>query len=199
MSQFPMKSPTRILQTMEDTREVINNAEWIETNKLHELKTVKSIWIITLINEVKASGQYPYNATIKKLARERLGLLALSDKENSQEGDALSWLIYTAQRYHESDNLQVEGYVPFTKELLQEIKEGGQISLPVKNLFTIVLNGEVQDSQPSVYNVRNVKGVLYAMKPRVRKSALSPNGQPVKIIAYGKEQKKLTTTYDTQS
>lgn len=213
MSDFPMKAPTLVLHTMEDTRYGLDHtSDWLmpQTKRLtigerRDLDaagikttpmvdnswTVKSVWLIGLIDEIIASTgrDFAYNAEVKKLARERLGLPALDDKGNATEGDALSRLIYNAQNYRHSDKLQADGFVPFTPELLERVREGGQIQPHVTELFKIVVNGQESKTEPTVYNVRTVNGKLYAMKPRKRNAALCPNGQPVKVVKYGKAKK----------
>jgi hypothetical protein len=213
MSKFPMTAPTLVLHTMEDTRYGLDHtSDWMipqvkrltveeaarlkeagitEKPKVDNSWTVKSVWLMGLIDEIIATTgrDFAYNAEVKKLARERLGLPALSDADNAKEGDALSRLIYNAQNYHHSDKLQAQGFVPFTPELLERVREGGQIQPHVTELFKIVVNGQESKTESTVYNVRTVNGKLYAMKPRKRNSALAPNGQPVKVIKYGKVKK----------
>lgn len=182
MSEFK-NEPKMVLEDMEAVRKAI--AEDYRT-KMPEIKfEIKSLWIIELINEIIASrpprqpapagmiiinigGDEPvaYNAEIKALAEQRLGFPKKSDAEYAREGDALSALIYAAQGYRRSDKLKADGYVPCTQELIDRLGVGKKLETP----------------GGTVYAIRKVGDKLYAMKPRIRKSALATSGNPVKVV-----------------
>jgi hypothetical protein len=181
---FMPREPSLVLDTIEDARKVVETEGW--RNSLGDEKWfVKSNWIISLIDEVEASGEYPYNATVKKLAELRLGYPLKTDKEYATEGDNLSLLVYNAHKYRDHDILVKGGYIPFTKEVLEQVGEGGQVAfLQGKPLFNIAINGKEQkpDTGDLVVKIKNVGGVLYAMMPKSRTKCYRPNGQPCKIV-----------------
>ncbi len=140
-------------------------------------KNIKSIWLITLIDEI-AKTQYPYNSTVQREAEKRLDI-----EKQSDSGSFLSSLVYTAQRYHESDNLKTNGFSPLTQEMIEQaFKLGGKIETHSEALFEIVVNGEKQEHKNTQYPVREHAGKIYAFVPRSRKKVLSVQGQPAKIV-----------------
>lgn len=112
---------------------------------------------------------------MKQFAESRLGLPAKTYAELSREGDTLSLLIDCAQNYRRSDELEAQGYEPFTRELLQQAYETG-LAL---ELFSSGLMG----SSVIRLNVRKIDGVLYAMRPKKRKAYIPPQGQPARKVA----------------
>lgn len=160
-----MQEPMLTLATMEEVRAAIDtNARKVWDSTLRW--RVKSLWLIGLIDEVVASGEYPYNATIKKLAEQRLGLPPKLEREYSQEGDTLSLLIYNAQGYRRSDRLVAQGYRPCSQEMIEEAhRTGRKLELPGGTLLT----------------VREVEGKLYAFKPRMRRYAVAVQGNPARL------------------
>lgn len=175
MSEF-MNDPVVTLATQDDLREAIKqprNACCGCTSMF--IYRIKSLWLISLIDEIAASGEYPYNATVKKLAEERLGMPPKSHSEYAREGDTLSLLIYNAQGYRRSDQLINAGYVPFSREILESAYQAGQ----QLELFSEGLMG----SSKILLNVRKIGDELYAMRPKKRKSHIPPHGQPVRLVA----------------
>ena len=159
-----MPEPSRILNTMEDVREAMQHPrEDLGTNLLQY--NVKSQWLIGLIDELSVSG-FVYNAQVKKLAEERLGLPARDDTYYSQEGDVLSLLIYNAQKYRNSDRLKAQGFVPFTTDVMQDAFQSKKKIQLGSKLLTVKKFGDK----------------LYAMEPRRRKYGILPQGQPVALV-----------------
>lgn len=161
MSEFKPE-PTKILETQADVLDAIQNPGWREGRSS---LTVKSLWLIALIDEIHASGKYPYNSTVKKLAEERLGFPPQSDTYYSREGDALSRLIYNAQCYRRSDLLRANGFIPLTQKLIDQLGEGGKL---------VSKDGKI-------LKIRKVGEKLHAFLPRKRNYAVSPDDNPVKI------------------
>ena len=117
---------------------------------------VKSDWIIGLITEIEASGKYPYNLTVAKLAHARLGLPPMTDHE--LDHGHLATLVYNAQRYRNSDSLVAEGYTPLRESMLQEaFKQKRKIVTRCGLTLT----------------VREINGKLWAFKPRKRVQAVA--------------------------
>ncbi len=193
------EEPTCVLETMEDVRRVLNDEEfwWIHSLRVSGSGgrwRVKSLWLIDLINELAAKLPPPkdptpvetapgiltttielcpgvvYNADVKKLARERLGLTALDDKGNATEGDHLSTLIYNAQGYRRHDKLVAAGFVPLTREFLQ----------------TLAIGTKLENNTGGRYVVKEVQGVRLAMKHGSRKYMASW-GSPVRELKIFKE------------
>lgn len=166
-----MESPLQVLPDMEDVRKFIALPR---PNGCDSFR-IKSVWIVGLIDEISARGEYPYNATVKRLAMDRLGMPRVSDAEYAREGDALSLLVYNAQCFRRSDMLRADGFKPFTDELLTEAGAGGRIELLGSNM----LGGQAR----SILKVRDLGGKLYAMPPKARNRYLSPSGQPGRVVA----------------
>lgn len=163
--------PVAILETIEDVRAIMHQ----DPNRLMgftglDTFKIKSLWLISIINEILASGQrdFAYNADVKKLAEQHLGLPSKNDAEYSREGDALSRLIYNAQCYRRSDALLAEGYQPFTDEFLLRAFRLKQF---------IQFSGIRQ-----IYKVRLIGGKLYAQEPRKRKYAMAVMEQPARLV-----------------
>jgi hypothetical protein len=198
MSDHFMKEPVLTLETMEDVRNAIAdpNREVICGFKGLDIYRIKSLWLISLIDELsaakKAKPKEPeipgvtiitlggddliYNADIKRLAEKRLGFPEKPDAAYSQEQNSLSTLIYNAQNYRRSDRLIAEGYEPFTAELRQKAFETGkQIEMFGENM----LGGSVT----ARLKVKQVDGALYAMLPKKRNRHYAPQGQPVRLVA----------------
>lgn len=182
MSEFE-NPPIRILETMEDVRAAI--AEAPDRGHICGLKgldayRIKSVWLVSLIDEIVAGGKYPYNADVKKLAEQRLGFPPKTYAQYSQEGDALSTLVYNAQKFRRSDNFERQGYEPFTEEVLERAHRTGQA-------IEFYASGIMGDSIHRL-NVRQIGERLYAMKPKKRKMYVPPQGQPVRLV----EPKEVT-------
>jgi hypothetical protein len=199
MAEF-MNEPVVTLLTQEDVREaMLHQRKECCGYKGSDIYRIKSAWLISLIEEIVATGQFPYNADIKKLAEQRLGLPAKPEAEYSQEGDVLSLLIYNAQNYRRSDKLIADGYQPFTPELLQRAHEEGR----TLELFSTGLMG----SSVFKLNVRKIGNELYAMRPKKRKEYIPPRGQPVRLVGplptYAQRVRRLEleglTTSDAQA
>ena len=113
---FVNKPPRLVLETMEDVRSAMQGDRKSLGPDPYD---IKSVWVISLIDEIAAEGKYPYNATIKKLAEQRLGLPPKSEAEYAKEGDVLSLMVYNAQKYRRHDKIVAAGFIPFTEALLQ--------------------------------------------------------------------------------
>jgi hypothetical protein len=176
-----MPEPTLILENKDDLAALLDTKPEAEI-RLHRHR-IKSRWLIGLIDEIAASGRYPYNATVNKLACERLGYPPKSEAEYSREGTALSWLIYNAQNFRRSDQFIAAGYTPFTPAMLDEAYTiGAKVEVAAETL----LGG----SAVIVLTPKDIDGKLYAVLPRKRTQHLPPMGQPAKIIKAGKRVKK---------
>ena len=131
---------------------------------------IKSCWLIALIDQYAATGQYPYNSAVQRVAEKRLGIAQQSDS-----GSALSQLVYNAQRFQRSDQLQAAGYQPLTQTMIAEaFAKAAHIELFGESL--------IGNPGPVRLNVRNIDGTLYAMRPHKRKYAVQPVEQPAKIV-----------------
>lgn len=168
MSEF-MPEPSLTLETQADLAAVLATMPEAEIRSCRQ--RIKSVWLIGLIDEIAASGQYPYNATVNKLACERLGL---PTADSNHEGTALSWLVYNAQNFRRSDQLIAAGFTPFTPAMLNEAYTIGAKIETVSNTLT----------------PKEIDGKLYAMLPKKRKRYIPTSGQPAKIVAGKRASKK---------
>lgn len=167
MSYF-MPAPKIVLKTMEDVKSAIA----LDREDYGDLRYgVRSDWLVSIIKEVKASGEFPYNAVIKKAASEELGL-PVSDYSN--EGDMLSLLIYNAQQYARSDACCEAGYEPLTQALIERAFHS--------KMKIECLGDSVLGQNRSTFTPRNVKGVIRAMLPKSRKYHTPPQGQPARLV-----------------
>lgn len=122
-----LPDPLLTLHTREDVKDAVDRdlrAEW--GKKYQFARHIRSEWVVSLIDEIEKSGQYPYNAVVKKLAWERLGYAPLKEADYANEGDTLSLLIYNAQCYRRSDRAKAldaaetaAGWVRPTEEWLK--------------------------------------------------------------------------------
>lgn len=144
---------------MEDVRQALSDPAW-HTN-IHSKWRVKPEWLIGLIDEYEATGKYPYNADIQAIAETRLGL-PVSNEANRQ----LATLVYNAQNYRRDDRLRAAGFEPLTEAMLRSAFEQ---------------KVQIETQCGNVYNVREIDGKLYAMKPRKRKWAMPVQGQPARL------------------
>ncbi len=170
------REPVRVLESMEDVRAHLTDRKGhcCGLSGLDQYR-IKSVWLVSLIDEIVAAGKYPYNADIKKLAEQRLGLPARPDAEYSVENDSLSTLIYNAQKFRRSDALRAEGYTPFTRDVLTTaFSEGKSIE---------VFSEGLMGSSVRRLNVKKIGEDLYAMVPKKRKYHVAPAGQPVRVVA----------------
>lgn len=174
MSYFK-EPPALVLETMEEVREFIKRPRKSTNYDGNDAFRIKSLWLISLIDEIVASGKYPYNADVALFADERMGNPVQSHAEYSKEGTTLSLLVYNAQCYRSSDQLHAFGYVPFSDDVLKTAYDQGK---KLKLIAESTLGGKY----PVVLNVRNKAGQLYAMKPRSRGRYVSPSGQPVRFV-----------------
>ena len=107
-----MPEPSRVLETLADLIGALANSEEWQSQPYPYGWHVKSLWLIALIDESTAARGFAYNSEVKRLAEERLGYPPKPDAAYSNESDALSQLIYNAQRYRRSDALRAAGYAP---------------------------------------------------------------------------------------
>jgi hypothetical protein len=164
MSEF-LPDPAKVLPDKESLLHAIQHPEeWFHTEEKWQ---TRSDFLITLIDRIEASGHYPYNADVRVLAHEELGLEPISYKDAHNEGNPLSWLIYKAQGYRRSDKLRADGYEPLTAELLERAAK---------------MKAKVQIGT-YLCTPKKVGDRWFAFKPRARTNAFLPNGAPVKIVA----------------
>lgn len=160
MSKF-MPEPSRFLATAGETLEAIRNPEWMKAP--HPFRWhVKSQWLCGLIDEYAATGKYPYNADVQRLAEDRLGIGPLPES-----GSPLSTLVYNAQNYRRSDMLIAAGFTSLTQDM---IEDAFKLGLKIETRSGVQLT------------VREIDGKRYAFKPRKRKLAVMPDGSPAKLI-----------------
>lgn len=187
MSDFEPE-PTLVLSTDAETRAWIeaNPRDGYECGSAYTIKGerkvslctlsdgVKSLPIIEVIAAIEARGDYPYNATVEREARIRLGLPEAGEIGNEQT--PIGWLVYRAQGFRRSDLLRADGFEPLTDALVQnafERKAG--IEIAGHNM----LGGKVRER----FTVRQIGGKVYVMRPRKRKYAVAVVGQPARIVA----------------
>lgn len=135
-----MLPPVRVLQTMEETRQMIDQAMPDPDRRsgvilagvnASDKGRVRSNWIIGLIDEIAGrpgrQSDIVYNYEVKQLAAERQGIVPESDDWYHQEGDALSLLCYNAQCYRRDDEARArdaqetaDGWVKPTQDWLRE-------------------------------------------------------------------------------
>lgn len=159
MSSF--REPAMLtLETLEDTRNALENPDcwWKDSGGRYR---VKSLWLMAIIDEYAATGKYPYNADVQRIAEERLGY-----PHGPDAGTPMSALIYNAQCYRHDRNLRAAGFVPANSEVLAE---------------AFARKVQLETPGGTLYNVRKVDGKLYAMQPRKRKWVMSLQGQPVRL------------------
>ncbi len=175
MSYF-MSTPSKMLATMEDVRAAIQDPALKTRSAGLDAYSIKSDWLISLIDEIVAQSKdrFAYNAQVKRLAAERLGLPGCTEEYYHSEGDALSLLVYNAQNYRRSDELRKQGFEPMTPALIERAFAGSQ--------KIEVLNDNVFGSSALQLTVKKVGEKLYAMPPRKRKQYIQPIGQPAKLI-----------------
>ena len=166
MSDF-MQEPYLILHTQADVAAALRDTSWMKLPYPQSYR-IKSVWLISLIDEIEASGKFPYNADVLEMAENRLGMPPRPKRSDySQEGSPLSQLIYNAQQYHHSDRLRTNGFVPLTADLVEKLGAGAR--LLTKGGQTLV--------------IKKIHDQLYAMEPRKRKYAVSlQQDYPVKAI-----------------
>lgn len=162
--------PSLVLETGEDLRDAVRDDLRVVWRKQpHPFQyRVRSEYLVNLVEQLPRSpGGVVYNCDVKRAAIDRLGL---PEEDVHTEGTTLSLLIYNAQQFRRSDEYRRDGFVPFTRALIDQAGAGGKI----------LTHGG------AVLNVREAQGKLYAFAARRRKYAMSPIGNPVKIIKFGK-------------
>lgn len=152
------KDPVLTLETIEDVRGALANPVW-ETRDRFE---VKSVWMIGIIDEIVASGKYPYNNDVQRLAEKRLGI-----PPQPESGSPLSLLVYNAQCYRDSDRKRAAGFVVVTEAMIQSAFDTGS---------------KIECEGGTLLTVRQVNGKLYAFKPRKRVWAANPIGYLGKLV-----------------
>ena len=163
MSEF-MGDPALTLETMEDVRQWLVNP--ISYNDTRVKWLIKSPWIIGLIGEIEASGKYPYNAEVKWMVEERLGLPCGRATNDTREGTPISTLVYNAQNYRRSDAMLAAGFVPGSDDMLVAAFES---------------NRKIETAGGNVLTVKEIDGKLYALKPYKRKWAVQIIGVPCRL------------------
>lgn len=130
----------------------------------------KSDWLIALIDEIEATGQYPYNTTVQREAEKRLGLPRQNDN-----GSALSVLVYTAQVYRREARDEAEGWHALTQNMIEEAyRREAQIEIRRESVLLAHVVTRL--------TVREINGQRYAFEPRRRKYAIRPAGQDARIV-----------------
>ena len=169
MSEFK-PDPVLTLETMEDVRKWLDNpVGWSGIiDGIMDKWRIKSLWIISLIDEIESSGHYPYNAEVKWLAEERLGLPSGRPARDVREGTSLSLLVYNAQCYRRSDNLKAMGFLPGDEHMLQ---------------LAYQTDCKIETCNRMLLTVKKINDTLYAMPPRKRKWAVNITGVPVRIVS----------------
>ena len=164
MSYF-MPEPSLTLPDAESLLDAIRNPDWMKLP--HPGKwNVRSDWLVSLLNEMQPSpGGTVYNSEAQSEAEMRLGIESRPDN-----GDPLATLIYNAQKFRRSDQLIADGYEPLTAEMIERAGVGGKIAL--------------LGCEP--FNVRETHGAIRLMKPRARNFQVLAQGQPARIVSYGK-------------
>ena len=127
---------------------------------------VHSDWLIDVIDEIVARGDYPYNAEVRRLALQKLELPVPSETELAKEGTPLSLLIYNAQGFRRDRDLRAAGLSPLTQEMLDEAAKNKQ---------------QIELVDGTRCNVRAVEGKNYAFRPRKRNLALGLT-TPAKLV-----------------
>ena len=152
-----LNPPVMTLDGPDAIRAAVKSAPWQNRDRFQ----IKSPWMIALIEEIEATGQYPYNAVVQREAEKRLGIA-----EQPDNGSTLSVLVYNAQRYRRSDELEAGGYVKVTDAMVKEAHAKGL---------------KIETPGGTLYTVREVEGKLYTFKPRHRRWASGLTGYPGKL------------------
>lgn len=161
------KEPILNLRTAEAVRNAIVYDGWHKRDNDNRMTRweIKSDWLIALIDEIAATGQYPNNHVIQNLAEERLGLPLTPHGSNTWP---LGTLVYNAQQYRDADKLKADGFVPGNDAILADAyQRKAKLEVPGGDLL----------------NVKMIEGKLYAVKPRKRKYYVDITNQPVRMVA----------------
>lgn len=113
-----------------------------------------SCWIASIPGE--------YKTQVMREVECQLGI-----SQQPDDGSFLSKLVYNTMRMRPYVTLAAEGYIPLTEEVIADTFAKGQ---------------KLKTESGVILSVRNIDGKLFAMKPRKRKYAVIPFGQPVKIM-----------------
>ena len=172
MSEFK-PDPVLVLETREDVARFLASADDPLPKGMDRYR-VESRWLESVIDAIEATGQYPYNSTVRKAAEQELGYPLKPDAEYSRENCPISTLVYNAQCYRRSNKLRAAGYVPLTQALIDEVGEGGKLKSA---------NGEVLTIRrvPNAVSL-HTDSKLFAFRPRKRVNAVWPQGSPVQVI-----------------
>ena|SRR5436190_6982689 len=140
---------------------------------------VKCLPVIEALDAIVARGQYPYNYEAEMEAMKRMGLpmgeWGTHKHRMADRQTALGWLVYRAQAFRRSDILRAEGYAPLTDAMVAEaFARKAKIEVSGENM----LGGKAQ----ATFNVREIGGRVYVMRPFMRKHAVAVVGQPARIV-----------------
>lgn len=162
-----MPAPSITLPDESALRAALEDTSWM--NLTHPGSwLVRSQYLIDLIYEI-SRRQFPYNSDVQREAEKRLGI-----PQQDDNGSPLSRLVYNAQGFRRSDELRAEGFEPLTADLLRRAFDAkSQIELQGENALGLTVR--------NLLNVREIRGNLYAMKPRAKKYAVSVQGQPARV------------------
>jgi hypothetical protein len=173
MTQF-IAEPIRTLSTKEELLDFLSvPTRWDnEEGPMYARESwgTKSVFLISIIDGIVATGKFPYNSDVRKEAERQLGI-----PEQDENNSILSRLVYMAQRYRDHDNLVRDGYSRLTQEMIEQAyREDKRIQLIGENIVGGVAT--------SIYNPREIGGKVYLMKPKTRKYGIRPDNQPAKIV-----------------
>ena len=142
---------TTILHGESELRSALIDTSWHEKAGLERYK-VASDFLAGIRTEIESAGKYPYNDTITDLTVQRLNITVT---------DALKTLVYNTQCWVSDKARSDAGWVTLTQEL---------IDLAYEQKAKIETQGDFINN---VYNVRQIGGKNYAMKPHASKRALA--------------------------
>jgi hypothetical protein len=130
---------------------------------------IRSNYLCDFLDELGESG-FVYN-----LQAQRAFEKAHDIPEMAESGSVLSLLIYNAQGYRRGDAKVAAGWHPGNGDLLEEAhRTGSKIEVCGEN----ALGFPAQEA----FNVREIDGKLYAMRPRKRKYACNISGKPCRLV-----------------
>lgn len=127
-----------------------------------------------LISIIFADGyELTTDYRVNNLAVERLAL-GWAKHDDATKNRNLSWLVYYAQEFVGNDWLIENGYSPLTDEMVQAAFERkAKIEIYGESIF---------GNSKTAFNVREINGKLWVMKPKARNRAIYINRQPAKIV-----------------
>lgn len=134
----------------------------------------KSPMLCAFMDELEKDG-FVYNTAALRAFEKAHNLPA-----QSENGSALSLLVYTSQQYRRHDQLVRDGWTPGSPEMMQEAFIRG---MGIKVCGSNMLGSNVEE----VFNVRDIGGKLYVMRPHKRKYGIKIDGMPCKLAPLPKK------------